>query len=507
MTYPEAAHNIIVAEISGGITILTELTKKHGAGSKNGPFLWSCFLPLASFFLHRPTPIKELGANPSVEEVRGQVVRLALPAIIEQVLMSLIHMVDMVMVGSLGAGAIAAVGLSNQPMFAAQALFSAVSVGNTALISRLMGARDIEGANHAAKQSLLLALVLSGLLTVFVWFAAPLIITFMGAEPDVFPLGVAYTRIVGLSLFFSLTSLILNGVLRGAGDMKTPMRVNIAANVLNLVGNYILIFGHLGFPALGVAGAAYATLFSRLAALIMVLLTFLSGKYVLRFHWLDDWRPDVAVMRRILRVGLPASAEQLTMRLGMMLYARTVAGLGTIAYAAHLIAITIEGLSFTPGMGFAMASTTMVGQGLGAERPDLAKRFGLEARFIAMLFMSTAGIILLIFARPLVSLYTDDPAVIALGVMCLRIIAVVQPMMASNFVMMGSLRGAGDTRFVMVITLIGIWGVRLTLAYFFVQVLGLGLMGAWFAMSLDQFTRGTLAFLRFRHGGWQQARV
>lgn len=464
-------------------------------------------MSLAPALQARHIPIQELGANPSSAAVRKQVLGLALPAIVEQLLMSLIHMVDMMMVGSLGAGAIAAVGLSNQPMFAAQALFSAVSVGNTAVISRLMGARDVEGANHAAKQSLLLALVLSGLLTVFVWFAAPMIISFMGAEPDVLPLGIAYTRIVGLSLFFSLTSLILNGVLRGAGDMKTPMRVNIIANLLNLLGNYLLIFGHFGFPALGVAGAAYATLFSRLAALVLVLLTFFSGKLILRFHWLDDWRPDFTVMRRILAVGVPASAEQLTMRLGMMLYARTVAGLGTVAYAAHLIAINIEGLSFTPGMGFAMAATTLVGQGLGADRPDLAKRFGLMARFVAMLFMGTAGLILFALAQPLVGLYTNDLAVIGLAVMCLRIIAVVQPMMASNFVMMGALRGSGDTKFVMVITIVGIWGVRLTLAYFFVQVLNLGLMGAWFAMSLDQFTRGMLAYLRFRHGGWQQARV
>lgn len=455
----------------------------------------------------RHIQINELGHDPRAQEIRAQVLRLAVPAIVEQVLMTLVSMVDMMMVGSLGAGAIAAIGLSNQPMFTAQALFSAVSVGNTALIARLMGARDVKGANHAARQSFMLAMVMSGLLTTFVLAAAPHIIAFMGAEPDVAPMGIAYTRIVGFSLLFSLSSLILNGVLRGAGDMKTPMRVNITANLINVVGNYLLIFGKFGLPQLGVTGAAYSTLFSRFVALCMVLWVFFSGRFMLRFHYKDSWRPDFEVIKRIFRVGLPASLEQVIMRMGMMLYARTVSGLGTVAYAAHQVAINIEGLSFTPGMGFAMASTTLVGQSLGADRPDLAKRFGLEARKIAMILMGSVGVILFLLPRQLMSLYTSDPNVIRLGVMCLRIIALVQPMMASNFVMMGSLRGSGDTRFVMVATLAGIWCVRLTLAIFLVKHLGLGLMGAWIAMSLDQLTRGTLAYLRFRQGGWQHARV
>ncbi|MBS3938171.1 MAG: MATE family efflux transporter [Peptococcaceae bacterium] len=301
--------------------------------------------------------------------------------------------------------------------------------------------------------------------------------------------------------------IILNGVLRGAGDMKTPMRVNIIANLINVVGNYLLIFGHFGFPALGVAGAGYATLFSRFVAMLLVVGVFFSGKCVLCLRLKDSWRPDLAVMRRILRVGLPASGEQLTMRFGMMLFARIVAGLGTVPYAAHLLAINIEGISFTPGMGFAMASTTLVGQALGAGRPDLAKKFGLEARQLAMMFMGTVGIILFLFPAHLLRLYTNDPEVVRLGVICLRIIALVQPMMASNFVMMGSLRGSGDTRFVMFITLIGIWGVRVTLANLLVNYLGWGLTGAWIAMSLDQVTRGLCAYWRFNHGGWQDARV
>lgn len=457
--------------------------------------------------ISHPLSLHELGHEPHSGEIQSQVLRLALPAMVEQILMTLVSMVDMMMVGSLGASAIAAVGLSNQPMFAAQALFSAVTVGNTAVIARLMGARNVDGANHAARQSFMLAIVMSLLLTVFVLVAAPFIISFMGAEPDVAPIAITYTRIVGLSLLFSLTTVILNGVLRGAGDMKTPMRVNVVANLINLVGNYLLIFGHFGFPALGVAGAGYATLFSRAIALFMVVGVFFSGKFVLRLRLTDCWRPDFTVMRRILRVGLPASGEQLIMRVGMMLFARIVAGLGTVPYAAHLLAINIEGLSFTPGMGFAMASTTLVGQGLGAERPDLAKKLGLESRRIAMLFMGTVGIIIFIFPHQLLGLYTSDPEVIRLGTICLRIIALVQPMMASNFVMMGSLRGAGDTRFVMLITIAGIWLVRLSLATLLVHHLGLGLTGAWIAMSLDQTTRGAFAYWRFSHGGWQQARV
>ncbi len=440
-------------------------------------------------------------------QIQSRIWNLAYPAIIEQLLVTMVSMADMIMVGSLGASAIAAIGLSNQPVFTANAIFSAISIGSTALIARLMGAQDLKLANQAARQSLILAISTSLCLMLGVFFFAPAMIHFMQAASDVAPLAIAYSRIMSVSLVFSLTSMILNGVLRGAGDMRTPMRVNVVANIVNIVFNYLLIFGVGPFPRLGVAGAAISTLMSRIVAFCLVLSVFFSGKFVLTFQRGQSYRPDWTMIKRILNVGLPASIEQLIMRFGMMFYARTVSGLGTVAYAAHQIAINSEGITFTPGMGFSMASTTLVGQSLGAGMPERAKRFGIESRRLAMLTMGILGLILFFFPAQIISCYTDEQAVIEQGIICLRIIALVQPIMGATFVMMGSLRGAGDTRFVMLVTMLGIWGGRLGTAYVLVKGLGLGLKGAWIAMSVDHIVRGTMASLRFHQGGWQKARV
>ncbi len=443
----------------------------------------------------------------SRRQVQSRIWNLAYPAIIEQLLVTLVSMADMIMVGSLGASAIAAIGISNQPIFTANAIFSAVSIGSTALIARLMGAQDYELANKAARQSLILAISSSLVLMVGVFVFAPAMIHFMHAAPDVAPLAITYSRIMGVSLVFSLTSMILNGVLRGAGDMRTPMRVNVVANIINIVFNYLLIFGIGPFPQLGVAGAAISTLLAHIVAFCLVLSVFFSGKFVLTFKRGQSYRPDWEIIKRILNVGLPASVEQLIMRVGMMFYARTVSSLGTTAYAAHQIAINSEGITFTPGMGFSMASTTLVGQSLGAKMPERAKRFGVESRHLAMLTMGTLGLLLFFFPTQIIGFYTDDPAVIEQGVICLRIIALVQPVMGATFVMMGSLRGAGDTRFVMLVTMLGIWIGRLGTAYLLVKGLDMGLAGAWIAMAVDHIIRGSISSLRFHQGGWQKARV
>jgi putative MATE family efflux protein len=440
-------------------------------------------------------------------QIRGRIFSLAGPAIAESLLVHLVSMVDMMMVGGLGAYAITSIGLSNQAVFTANAVFSAISTGSTAVVARLVGAKDLTEANRAARQSFVMAAIAAMILGLGVVLFAPNIIHFMKAEEDVLPHALAYARIAGGSMVFSLTAMILNGVLRGAGDMKTPMRVNITANLINVVFNYLLIYGVGPFPRLEVAGAAWATLLSRVVALIMVLRVFFGGKFIIHFSLRDSFKPEWPMLKRILNVGIPASIEHLIMRMGMMLYARTVSGLGTVAYAAHQISLNAEGITFTPGMGFSMASTTLVGQSLGAKRPERASQFGLEARRLAMISMGLLGLVLFFFPRQLIGLYTDDPEVIEMGVICLRIIAFAQPIMGSTFVLTGSLRGAGDTRFVMLITLFGVWVGRLGMAYLLVEVFQLGLRGAWYAMVFDQAIRATFGYLRWRHGGWKTARV
>lgn len=445
--------------------------------------------------------------EPTRQELRSDVLKLAWPVIVENTLMTFVGMADMIMVGSLGPAAIASIGLSNSPIFFSMAAFAAISVGATALVARHIGAKEPEEANVVARQSLLLAVIFSIVFTAVTLAIAPNIMVWMGADADVQAIGTGYIRISMSTFAFSIISMIMNGVLRGAGDTKTPMRVNIVANLVNIVFNYLLIFGHFGFPQWGVNGAAAATALSRMIGGLLVLRVLFMGKSVIHITLHDKFAFDWPVIKRMMNVGVPAMMEQLIMRGGQLLYTRIVAGLGTLAYAAHTIAMNVESLSFMPGFGFSIAATTLIGQSLGAKRPDIAERSGNESVKVGMLFMGAVGLILFFFPGVFVHLYTDDPDVTRMAIQVLRIVAISQPAMAVAFIFAGGLRGAGDTRWVMIITGASVWGVRLGLAYVLAILLDWGLLGAWVAMTVELFVRGIAVWLRYRTGHWKKIKV
>lgn len=443
----------------------------------------------------------------SNREMRQSIYHLAGPVIIENMLMTFVGMADMIMVGSLGPSAIAAIGLSNSSIFFATAAFAAISVGSTALVARHVGAKEYADANVMARQSLILSVLLSIVFTALTLLAAPYIMGWMGAEPGVKEIGTSYIRISTSTFAFSIISMIMNGVLRGAGDTRTPMRVNIIANLVNIVFNYLLIFGKFGFPQMGVDGAAAATALSRMVGGLLVLRVLFSGELVVHISLRDRFRLDWPAIRRMMNIGVPAMMEQLVMRGGQLLFARVVASLGTLTYAAHSIVMNAESLSFMPGFGFSIAATTLIGQNLGAKRPDLAEHSGYECTKIAAVIMSFFGLIFFLIPHLFVRMYTDDPEVIRMGSSVLRLIAISQPFLAASMVFAGALRGAGDTRWVLIITTVGVWGVRLVLAYVLCITLGWGLIGAWIGMSADLVLRAVLVWLRYRTGHWKTLRV
>lgn len=439
--------------------------------------------------------------------LRRQIFDLAIPALIEQTLMTLVSMADMIMVGRLGPWAITSVGLSNQPTFVAMSVFIALNVGATALVARFVGAGDKEEASKVARQALMIALFMGIILGVVGYVCARDILLFMGAEDDVIGPGMDYFRVVCMGMPFMAVTISLAAALRGTGDTKTPMTVNILANAVNVVWNYILIYGHFGFPRLEVKGAAVATTLSRVVACGYMLYHIAKGDKNIKISRGDSFRFDLGIIKRILNIGIPAALEQAVMRSGQMTFARIVSSFGTITYAAHQIAINIEGFSFTPGMAFQIAATTLVGQCLGAKAPDKAERVGWETvRIGALTGILTFGIYFF-FGKYFVYLYTDDATVISLASGVLKIIALIQPFMLANFILMGGLRGAGDTRWTLYITMAGFWGLRVGAAYLLAIKMGMGLYGAWIGMAMDMTGRCVLSFLRFRAGGWKYIRV
>lgn len=450
-------------------------------------------------------------------------IKLALPSIMEMFLQTLLGIADTAMVGVLGGYAIAAISITDNPIMLMIAVFAALSVGTTALVARFIGAKNYKDAENTILQSLFLSGIMGFVFTSFGLLLSKNIVSLMGAEADVFPYALKYMRIVLLGLPGLIITFIMSGALRGSGDTRTPMIVNGISNILNIIGNFLLIFESrtisLALPfleenvqffmpgaGLGVTGAAIATTGGRYLATFLILRILFNskGKYNLDF---EDFKIDKDIIRRIFKIGLPAAGEQLLFRSAQLAFFRIVASLGTVMIAAHKITITAESISFMPGWGFALAATTLVGQYLGAEDKDNAKRGGYTAGYMAVITMSVLGVLFFFFPAFFIRIFTDDPEISHYAVICLRIVAVAQPFLAIAMVFAGALRGAGDTKTVLITTGLTSWIIRVGLGYFLAITLGYGLVGAWVAMILDFGIRGIAFVIIFKKGNWQNIQV
>ncbi len=433
-----------------------------------------------------------------------RVLHLALPSAGEMLLGMLVGLVNTYLVGHLGAASLAGVGLGVQWSMAAMVLFSAVGTGATAVTARLIGAGDLKGANRVVGQSVAIGLACGLLSAVLLGIFAEPAMRLMGAIGESLTQGVLYLRII--SFVFPVSSMIFVGgaCLRGAGDTRTPLLVMAVVNLINIVAAWVLVEGIGPMPALGVEGAAYGSAGSRFIGGLLILSLLLRGRSGLRFRWRGI---DREIIWRILRVGLPASLDQLIFRLGSLVWVGIVASLGTAAYAAHQIVLNGESISFMPGWGFAMAATTLVGQGLGAGNPQRAEQDAMLAFYISAVFMSMMGVVFFLFPAPIVGLFTSDPEVIALGTLPLRLIGIVQPFLAAMMVFSGSLRGAGDTLTPMLVNGVSVWLVRIPLSLLAIKWFGWGLTGVWMVMALDMTLRGVILFWRFRVGHWKTIEV
>lgn len=444
------------------------------------------------------------------EAARQKVISLALPAVAENLLMSLVGMLDMMMVGGVGAAAIASVGLTNQPMMFAMAIFMALNTGTTAVVARLFGAGEPEKANKAARQTLVMVFVMGVVISIIMFFLAETILLFMGAQEDTMQYAVTYFQIVAVSLIFNTLMNSVNSMVRGSGDTRTPLYNNILTNLVNLVGNFILINGYFGFPQLGVTGAAVATLLSRMVGSLLALYVVMRGHHQITIPLREKFVFDFDIARRVLLVGIPAAIEQFVMRFGQILFTRTVSGLGTTVYAAHQVALNIVSLSFSPGQGFGMAATTLVGQSLGAKRPDWAEKCGWMTQRVGMVVAGTMALVFFFFGDKIAWFYAPNPEdylVVQNAAIALKIIAFVQIPQSSQFILAGALRGAGDTKWTLISTAVGVWGFRVVLSYLFVRIFQWGLVGAWLAMAADQLMRSLVVLLRFRSGKWKLREV
>lgn len=438
----------------------------------------------------------------------SDIVRLAWPSLLELTLTQLTSMVDLMMVGGLGAWAITAVGLTTQPKFLLMTMFVAMNVGATAMVARYRGAGEHKKANEILKQALILTFSLSLVSSIFGFIFSEDMVRFMGAaDAETLAGGTVYLRIQMIGLVpLALTS-TFTATLRGVGHTRIAMVYNLVANAVNVMMNYVLINGHFGFPRLEVAGASLATIIGQLVAFGIALSVVLKGDHYLHLQLKEGFKIQLHHMRNIVNIGIPAMVEQLAMRAGMIVYARAVASLGTVVYATHQVTMNIQAMSFMTGQAFAVSATSLVGQSLGKKRPDMAQSYSNHTRRVGMATSLVLATTFFFFGRQIVSLYTNDPAIIEQGTRILKLVALVQPFQSSQFILAGALRGAGDTRATMVITFLTVMLVRPSLALLFINRFHWGLDGAWIALVTDQVLRSSLVLLRYNSGKWKQIKI
>ncbi len=434
-------------------------------------------------------------AEPSL---RRRVFNLAWPVISENFLQTMLGIVDTVMVARLGPEALAGVGAALQIMFFVISALSAMSIGSSVLVAQAVGARDYIRAGRFAKQSLVWSVLISiPLIAIGLWAAEP-IISIFGMEPEVTAMGADYLRVTMGTVVVLTLSLLSGGVLRGVGDSRTPMLITLAANVINVVLTYGLIFGELGMPELGVVGSAWGTFASRLFGFTVLFIVMWRGIKGVTIRGRDNWLPDFKMARQLLNIGIPAALEQMLNSVGFLTMSLVVAQLGTLALAAHRVALNAMSISFLPGFGFALAATALVGQSIGARRRDEALAVGSIATTWAMIWMGSLGLIFLFFAPWIIAFFTPDPTVVEMGSGGLRAIALTQIFWAISNVQSGALRGTGDTKYPLRVGTSGIWGAVI-IGWIMVTFIGGGLAAIWGAFLITAPITAFLVRRRFRH--------
>ena len=426
-----------------------------------------------------------------------RVLTLATPIIGENLLQTLVGAVDTFMVARLGAAAVAGVGIGFELVFFLISILSAIDIGATVLVSQAIGAGQQERANRLARQAIVWGLLLAVPVSIGMFVAAPTIIGLFGAAPDVTAAAATYLQVTAATSIALFLSFVCGAVLRGAGDSRTPLQAAILANVVNVIVAYVLIFGHLGLPALGVAGSALGAATGRSVGAAYMLVMMARGHKAISLSGSWGWRPRLTSARQLLTLGVPAAMEQVLSSGAFMVLVGVVALIGTHALAAQQITFTALSLAFLPAFGFSIAATALVGQSIGARVPADARKASRIALRWAMIWMGVGGVLAFLFSERVMNVFSADPAVIAAGTDALRSLSVALPFWGLWFVSSGSLRGSGDTRTPLLIGASTMW-LSVLIAWIAVRWFGAGLGTVWFGFVLTTAPASLLMWRAYR---------
>ncbi|HKM33951.1 MAG TPA: MATE family efflux transporter [Lachnospiraceae bacterium] len=436
-------------------------------------------------------------------------VTVAWPAVLESFFVAIVGIVDSMMVSNLGEYAVAAVGLTIQPKFIGLAMFIATNVAVSSLAARRKGQGDQEGAGKILLAAVLFTVLAGVMVSILcVVFANP-IITFSGSEADTHESAVLYFRIIMGGMLFSIISLVINAAQRGSGNTRIAMTSNLTSNLVNICLNYLLIEGHFGFPALGIKGAAIATVIGTIVACIMSIASLFHKKSFVNISFMiqNKLRPSLEAFKQIFSLASNVFVEQIFLRIGFMSVSIMAAKLGTRAFAVQQVGSSIMSLSFSFGDGMQVAAVTLIGQSLGQKNPALAKKYGAICQRIGNLISVILSVVYLLCGEWFYRMFFTEQESIHMGVSIMQVMVIIVLMQVSQVIYMGCLRGAGDVRFTTMASIISVTIIRPVMSYVFAYGLGLGLVGIWFGVVCDQIARLILTQWRFRSGKWTQIKI
>jgi putative MATE family efflux protein len=443
--------------------------------------------------------------------LEGSIVRslflLAIPITGANILQVAYQIVDAFWVGRLGAAAVAAVSISMPVMFVLVAAGMGFAIAGTTLIAQYTGARDHRMVDHVAAQTLLTILVVSIVLGALGFALVPWILHLLGVAPNVYANGVAFMRVIFVALPFLFLYAMVQALLRGVGEAKAPLLIVACMVLVNFTLDPILIFGKFGGPALGVMGAAIATLIAQLLASVVSMRLLFGGRYGIHVHW-RDFVPDPAFVKRAFLLGYPASIEQSARGLGMTAMIFLVTGFGTVATASFGVNTNIFNVAVIPAMGLALATSTLVGQNIGAGNIARAEKTAHISAALTFLVLTVFGGLCVIFAPAIVAFFLPhDAAVIAKGARIIRISAWASGFVGLQFALPAVLRAAGEMIPAMTIGLVSQWLLQLPLAYILSRPSVLGEDGLWWSIPVTNICAATLAAAWFLKGDWKKRRL
>lgn len=452
-------------------------------------------------------------------KISKMILMIAWPAMLEQLLACMASLVDTAMVGSLGAEATASVAVNIAFVWVANGLMGALSTGFSYMIARSVGEKNPEKTNSLGLQSITCAICTGLFLFILILCLYQRLPVWMGAEEDVIPYARVYLRIIGYGMVPQALAVVLSSNYRSTGNTRLPLVLGIIANVGNIIGNFLLIYPereillgvgsvHMWGAGMGIKGAALATCASQVLLAVMLLLTMCRQGSSFRLSLPGtEYAVSKNTLLTLKKIGIPVLLERWTLNFGQVFITSILSSLGTVALSAHYLTAQIEGILYMPAFGMSYTATALIGQALGAGKKDLAKQYMKYICFWSIVLIELFCIPVACGSHYIMGLFSSDAGVVTLGTKTLLVAALTEIFFSFFLISSGIFRGAGDVRFSFLVSLAGMWGLRVGMIWAAIRLFHVGIIGVWIIIGIDCMVRMALCVMRLRSGKWIRENV